>query len=62
MMSEMAGNVRVPIMYWPCSVGSMLKCLQLWLGGRERLCKTTMFIIMLEVGYTTLAVAFRNDS
>ena len=37
----MSGNVRLPIMYWPCPVGSMLKCLQLWReregeGGRER--------------------------
>ena len=25
----MAGNTSVPIEYWPCAVGSMLKCLQL---------------------------------
>ena len=25
----MAGNTSVPIEYWPCAVGSILKCLQL---------------------------------
>ena len=32
----MAGKVRLPIEYWPCAVGSMLKCLQLQERERER--------------------------